>query len=111
MSSPTTASLTRRVAPFTGAWVEIRGSPYRVAMVTVSLPSRERGLKLAMTEKLVVDHVAPFTGAWVEIAVAGRSILAQLSLPSRERGLKFHKELNNDGKNMSLPSRERGLKF
>ena len=56
-----------RVAPFTGAWIEI----IRVSATTWAAP------------------VAPFTGAWIEIGSQprGRSPRGR-SLPSRERGLK-----------------------
>ena len=36
----------------------------------MSLPSRERGLKLYMQKKdLPSNYVAPFAGAWIEIAI------------------------------------------
>ena len=56
----------------------------------MSLPSRERGLKLQSRQSHRV-----FSG----------------SLPSRERGLKSQLEGFRVGPNVSLPSRERGLKF
>ena len=77
------------VAPFTGAWIEIpwreanhrghvslpsreRGLKLRLSPAEVfaekSLPSRERGLKFGLVaEDLGVMAVAPFTGAWIEI--------------------------------------------
>ena len=79
-----------RVAPFTGARIEMpdyirklirmgvslpsreRGlkwcmRPWYTARRT-SLPSRERGLKLHMFDDLHAGrHVAPFAGAWIEI--------------------------------------------
>ena len=56
------------VAPFTGAWIEI---------------------KLTL-DKHQYDMVAPFTGAWIEIRLAAiRAAPTGWSLPSRERGLKF----------------------
>ena len=56
------------VAPFTGAWIEIaRRRPLRVGD-RMSLPSRERGLKLATAMMIGLPSiVAPFTGAWIEI--------------------------------------------
>ena len=54
------------VAPFAGAWIEIVLAIY-IPSIFMSLPSRERGLKLYI---LVIS-----TGY-------------KLSLPSRERGLK-----------------------
>ena len=55
------------VAPFTGAWIEIK--------------TRHHGRGNS--------QVAPFTGAWIEISMARNSIFPGLSLPSRERGLKY----------------------
>ena len=57
----------RDVAPFTGAWIEIRRCVVGLCSPT-SLPSRERGLKSTWS---------------VEPSAKGRS------LPSRERGLKY----------------------
>ena len=54
------------VAPFTGAWIEIRRKP-RLSHSFGSLPSRERGLKLPLI-------YAPD--------------VTDMSLPSRELGLK-----------------------
>ena len=55
------------VAPLAGAWIEIMSSN-RVSLSILSLPSRERGLKLEYTNTLNAEY---------------------LSLPSRERGLKL----------------------
>ena len=77
-----------RVAPFTGAWIEIMSS-------------------------IAGDHgifVAPFTGAWIEICVGGSRRTAWRSLPSRERGLKYWQACYLLPTALSLPSRERGLK-
>ena len=57
----------RDVAPFAGAWIEIKVQG-RSTLAKLSLPSRERGLKS--------------TDAKTALAAA-------LSLPSRERGLKY----------------------
>ena len=54
------------VAPFTGAWIEIKLDRY----------SKSR------------QHVAPFTGAWIEMEWPNDADVCTLSLPSRERGLK-----------------------
>ena len=57
----------RYVAPFTGAWIEIRGNKI-ILLLLLSLPSRERGLKSKyLGIPFVDDIVAPFTGAWIEI--------------------------------------------
>ena len=54
------------VAPFTGAWIEIR-------------VFRQFG---------VYTDVAPFTGAWIEISEFKSDSKSKESLPSRGRGLK-----------------------
>ena len=56
------------VAPFTGAWIEIRGS------LPLSMASRVAPFTGAWIEIVSISHldietmVAPFTGAWIEIA-------------------------------------------
>ena len=59
------------VAPFTGAWIEIKAEDARVRKL-LSLPSRERGLKFDQA------HLVGADGA---------------SLPSRERGLKLEVDI------------------
>ena len=56
------------VAPFAGAWIEITEiSPS--CTLTMSLPSRERGLKFCLTLSNRLNiQVAPFAGAWIEIS-------------------------------------------
>ena len=100
------------VAPFTGAWIEIRrptrssrnqssSHPSRVRGLKfsqellrlfsrhVSHPSRVRGLKCLRLDVFSrYPHVAPFTGAWIEICVSGTLSQVMLSHPSRVRGLK-----------------------
>ena len=55
------------VAPYAGAWIETK-SRLNIAPVSVSLPTRERGLKL--------HDSTPYRSA-------------AMSLPTRERGLKL----------------------
>ena len=56
------------VAPFVGAWIEINGKSYATKYVALSLPSWERGLKsMFYGSVLDADKVAPFVGAWIEI--------------------------------------------
>ena len=121
------------VAPFAGAWIEIRKSG-STSFLTPSLPSRERGLKFEVPQLVVGrDLIAPFAGAWIEITLLLNSccsfpvapfagawieirvlLLGQLSggsLPSRERGLKCLVMRSKTYLDRSLPSRERGLKF
>ena len=55
------------VAPFTGAWIEIRPAD-GLCRKNMSLPSRERGLKLDQGQgREHTFQVAPFTGAWIEM--------------------------------------------
>ena len=54
------------VAPFAGAWIEIREDLTTVA----------------------IWLVAPFAGAWIEISYATLTTLGAKSHPSRVRGLK-----------------------
>ena len=100
----------------------------------MSLPSRERGLKFASINGLLVRiNVAPFAGAWIEIKnciqILIKSLVAPFagawiemvknewqglngqSLPSRERGLKSAERVDELNPSQSLPSRERGLKY
>ena len=77
------------VAPFAGAWIEIFYI-VKKGYFTLSLPSRERGLKSSDLD--------------------GQEATIQ-SLPSRERGLKFVAGILLFEFLLSLPSRERGLKY
>ena len=58
------------VAPFVGAWIEIRFLRLESVRIAGSLPSWERGLKL-YAYKFVISSiiVAPFVGAWIEIFI------------------------------------------
>ena len=78
-----------KVAPFTGAWIEIDVSVFYFN----------------------VWEVAPFTGAWIEITISIAFLPPRMSLPSRERGLKYGRRRDLEKGHKSLPSRERGLKF
>ena len=125
-------ALQDNVAPFAGAWIEIR--VYRLPCgEPTSLPSRERGLK---SVSRIISHslftvapfagawieirysnrmnrtnlVAPFAGAWIEITTRRIMVRRSMSLPSRERGLKLHPRYLSQSFAKSLPSRERGLK-
>jgi len=78
------------VAPPAGAWIEtLLRSPTAPIPTLVSLPPRERGLKLYPD---------------------GQYALIAESLPPRERGLKLGKCGANKDNAVSLPPRERGLK-
>ena len=56
-----------KVAPCAGAWIEMPVSA-AAAGIGVSLPVRERGLKLNIWRRCCPPHfVAPCAGAWIEI--------------------------------------------
>ena len=56
----------------------------------MSLPSRERGLKLDEFQSETGDYcVAPLAGAWIEIPEIKHHRNVIVSLPARERGLKY----------------------
>ena len=56
-----------RVAPYTGAWIEILVPPYPSLRLS-SHPTRVRGLKfISIALFKGSDFVAPYTGAWIEI--------------------------------------------
>ena len=77
------------VAPFVGAWIEMRTIKRRQPKAMMSLPSWERGLKFLLRHHSLVNLcVAPFVGAWIEIHLSGTSGRTLPSLPSWERGLK-----------------------
>ena len=77
------------VAPYAGAWIEIPAWCYW-STPQKSLPTRERGLKLAHGSLVQKRFgVAPYAGAWIEIAHMEGDNEKFLSLPTQERGLKF----------------------
>ena len=79
-----------RVAPFTGAWIEIFGISPKAKTVNMSHPSRVRGLKYINPRiSFGWKRVAPFTGAWIEIANSFSQRCLKKSHPSRVRGLKY----------------------
>ncbi len=78
------------VAPYAGAWIEIFPSEC-FASKTMSLPTRERGLKCLVFRPLSTSR--------------------RRSLPTRERGLKSRITPGiRERREGSLPTRERGLK-
>ena len=63
---------------------------WRPIISTMSLPSRECGLKLGVeNDKDVKVMVTPFAGVWIEIAESTGRRAGDRSLPSRECGLKL----------------------
>ena len=77
----------------------------------MSLPSRERGLKLEYdNNKYLVDVVAPLAGAWIEI---GKTMLLwhqKLVAPLAGAWIEMQRITVQRASIWSLPSRERGLK-
>ena len=56
------------VAPFTGAWIEMKCVPRKALDQYPSHPSRVRGLKYLRKVYVSAQRlVAPFTGAWIEM--------------------------------------------
>ena len=102
-------------------------------MLTLSFPTRERGLKFKSVDSIPADlssfptrerglkyhrrsggvdclGVVPHAGTWIEIE---QLLISRLSwsFPTRERGLKCQTEYNNISLCVSFPTRERGLKY
>ena len=104
----------RIVAPFAGAWIEIRIACQRLAFGKVApfagawIEIYKRNKRKSLTKVApfagawieIVDRcacprayqVAPFAGAWIEIELIKSNDTKALSLPSRERGLKYHQQ-------------------
>ena len=68
------------VAPLAGAWIET-GMRMNMRKQTIwSLPSRERGLKLLLSDSdCYVNIVAPLAGAWIETVIK----IFKISMPCR----------------------------
>ena len=89
LAAPVATGAIRKVAPFTGAWIE-------TPVALISLPN---GFVAPFTGAWIEtrpcrwrrhrDRVAPFTGAWIETPRNSGWLLAlAASRPSRARGLK-----------------------
>ena len=77
------------VAPYTGAWIEIKYTSASEALTEVA-PYTGAWIEI----DYVVDFnqsllVAPYTGAWIEIAFLRKLQLLRQSHPTRVRGLKY----------------------
>ena len=59
------AGVNLSVAPRAGAWIETN-NPLINALLSWSLPARERGLKQVVLVLLLPPLVAPRAGAWIE---------------------------------------------
>ena len=71
------------VAPLAGAWIEMLCNMYKNEQ-TLSLPSRERGLKCRSVRSWIFGIVvAPLAGAWIEIMkneiIGAENIVAPLA--------------------------------
>ena len=75
-------------------------------------PARERGLKCAISKKLVyASRVAPARERGLRYGAApGRIGHGVMVAPARERGLKLACPLLHQGSSLVAPARERGLK-
>ena len=100
------------VAPYTGAWIEIKIGRL-LHQTEVSLLIQERGLKFNMwIMKRIDEAVAPYTGAWIEISVEEiKESIDEKSLLIQERGLKLIPESWLSAYFKSLLIQERGLKW
>ena len=59
-----------RVAPFTGAWIEIANVVYRYDITARVAPFTGAWIEIFLPPTLISWYdVAPFTGAWIEIHV------------------------------------------
>ena len=83
-------SLSSRVAPSQGAWIEMFNY-WREALLEYVAPSQGAWIEITFTAALFPGaRVAPSQGAWIEIKICNNIIdLVFVSLPLRERGLKF----------------------
>ena len=74
--------LINAVAPFAGAWIEMELKQVDSKPYTVSLPSRERGLKFWIFRSTKQGkRVAPFAGAWIEISTTRSTTRSNLVAP------------------------------
>ena len=78
----------------------------------MSLPSRERGLKLVdMFHFYLQQHVAPFAGAWIEMLNAEDMADTIAVAPFAGAWIEMAYTQARPPRTWSLPSRERGLKY
>ena len=80
--------ITGYVAPFAGAWIEIKESSIYAGSAPVA-PFAGAWIEIDVSNAAYAGNaVAPFAGAWIEIFRASHTAPISTSLPSRERGLK-----------------------
>ena len=102
---------TLSVAPYTGAWIEIRKPAASKLRNKGSLPTRERGLKFCVPIHHHTRHpVAPYTGAWIEIKKMLLNTLNVVVAPYTGAWIEIRLPTNRGESTWSLPTRERGLK-
>ena len=92
-----------RVAPFAGAWIEIR---LKVMMNQREIVAPFAGAWIEIIsgyDCFSTDIVAPFAGAWIEIQNSFPCLTKWKSLPSRERGLKFNSNCKYDNSHYVAP--------
>ena len=76
-----------RVAPFVGAWIEIR-KKLNLCTAERSLRSSERGLKCFSSSRNIESlTVAPFVGAWIEMPMRHLRIMVRLERRSVRRSV------------------------
>ena len=99
------------VAPFAGAWIEIKGAD------VLSLPlfvAPFAGAWIEIRDMLQCDNiyecVAPFAGAWIEICEGGYIVYKCKVAPFAGAWIEIIPEAVMCLQDWSLPSRERGLK-
>ena len=78
-----------RVAPYTGAWIEIISTGLRISQINVA-PYTGAWIEMCkLNQQLSQYLVAPYTGAWIEIQLHLSVIRFNTSHPTRVRGLKY----------------------
>ena len=88
----------------------LRSTPLLLSVV--SLPSRERGLKLKKYETENKEiKVAPLAGAWIEMISVPHNTTFYYVAPLAGAWIEICLEIDFEKQYKSLPSRERGLKF
>ena len=100
------------VAPFAGAWIEIKNACNSASFRFSSHPSRVRGLKLAdYPNRACPLIVAPFAGAWIEIFSERKSKSSSCVAPFAGAWIEMWVFLIIYCIPQSHPSRGRGLKL
>ena len=78
------------VAPYAGAWIEIKSVCCFSSTATVA-PYAGAWIEIGMVlNNRFADKVAPYAGAWIEITSNPPVDVHRMSHPTRVRGLKYH---------------------